>query len=678
LWRWGRIAFSGVLAVNAMAVALAVNTSPDGQSDPQAIRWGLLAATLVVGGLTGLPLVAGAWKALKERRLAVELLFVITLAGAFGVSVQSLWRGTGPVYFEVVCLLLVVYAFGAELNRAARNRATEAVKAISASQRKARIRREEGGCAEVRASEVRRGDVVEVLPGEMVPVDGILLHGDALVEESTIRGEFLPQRRRAGERVLAGSFVVDTQVWVEAEAGAGASSLDGIACEIERELEGRAPSEQAADRLARWFVPVVSAVAALSFAGWSLVVPWPDALFHAMAVLLVACPCALGFATPLALWTAASRLQAIGLRVTRVAEVEALAGADTVAFDKTGTLSLAEARVEDLRWAAHLPYQPEELWELVRAAERGLSHPYARALSAENLRGNGQEGGPEASGQDDGGWRREGLRILSGKGIQADLVHPSGRRHEVLIAGRAAAFDGDSGDPALLAEMQRSDEPGIVVRVDGKLAGWARLGEDFREGHGAAMEALERLGMEVWLLSGDSESRTAKAGIARSRGGQSAAAKRDTISALRAQGKRVLFVGDGINDAAAMIAADVAIAVHDGSPMAQASAGLVWDGKDLAAIPMAIRIAKQTVRRVHANFRWAIGYNAVGMALAAAGWLHPVTAALLMVASSTQVTWRAMALLDDLADSPGEEWEAAKQGRRPGRPNAPAVQWSEP
>jgi heavy metal translocating P-type ATPase len=658
-----------------MAVALAVNTSPDGQSDPQAIRWGLLAATLLVAGLVGLPLLRGAWDAIKERRLAVEFLFVLTLGGAFGVSVQSMWRGVGPVYFEVVCLLLVVYAFGAALNRAARDRATEALRALSASQRRARLRLGNGAVGDVAASDLRPGDLVEVLPGEMVPVDGMLLDGDALVEESALRGEFLPRTRSAGERVLAGSFVLDAQVLLRVEAPAASSSLDGIVCEVGSQLVGRSQAEQAADRLARWFVPVVATVAALSFAGWSLVLPWPDALFHAMAVLLVACPCALGFATPLALWTAASRLQAIGVRVARVAEVEKLAAVDAVAFDKTGTLSLAEARVAELRWASGLPYDEAELWGLLTAAERGLSHPYARALSRGNPAAEPTHGAPEPTGRHSGAWRREALRVLPGMGIQAHLAHADGRRHELRIEGSATPPSNAFEDPAIAAELGILSEPGIVVRIDGRYAGWARLREDFREGRSTAIEAFEQMGMGVWLLSGDSAARTALAGIPQARGEQSAIAKREAIAAWQASGKRVLFVGDGINDAAAMVAADAAIALHDGSALARAAAGILWDGENLGAIPAALRISRQTMRRVRANFRWAIGYNAVGMALAAAGVLHPVTAALLMVASSAQVTWRAIALLDDAGDRSGAEAPGAPSRERIARHRT--MRWSE-
>ena len=200
MWRWGRIAFSAVVAMNAMAVAIAVNTSDEAMSDPQPVRVGLLVSTVLVAILVGAPLVRGAWQALREARLAVEFLFVITLAGAFGVSLQSLLAGDGPVYFEVVSLLLVVYAFGAELNRAARDRAVEAIRSLSAAHRVARVVLRPGVVEERAAQDVLPGERVQVLPGEMVPVDGLLLGEPALFEEASLRGEFVPDPARRASK----------------------------------------------------------------------------------------------------------------------------------------------------------------------------------------------------------------------------------------------------------------------------------------------------------------------------------------------------------------------------------------------------------------------------------------------------------------------------------------------
>ncbi|MCC6265767.1 MAG: heavy metal translocating P-type ATPase [Bryobacterales bacterium] len=662
MWRWGRIAFSAVIAMNAMAVAIAVNTSEDAMSDPQPVRIGLLVSTLLVAILVGAPLVQGAWKAMREARLAVEFLFLITLGGAFGVSLQSLLAGEGPVYFEVVSLLLVVYAFGAELNRAARDRAVEAIRSLSAAHRVARVLTPEGGLEERAAADVRPGERVEVLPGEMAPVDGILLGEPALFEEASLRGEFVPRTRQPGETVRAGSFVLDAQIRLEARPLEDGSSLDSLLCQVGGGIDPRSHAQQAADRLARWFVPVVSGVAIATFAVWSYTAPAGEALFHSMAVLLVACPCALGFATPLALWTATSRLSAIGVRVTRAADVEALSAVDLVAFDKTGTLSGTETRVASIAWGEANPYSDAEMQAMVVAAERGLSHPFARALERSGLAGEAEDTRDR--------WHREALRILPGRGIWARVRNSEGRTHEVEAVS-FSSLRSEAGEPG----PAESAEEGIAFRLDGRAAGSATFEEEFREGHASALDRLAEMGVELHLLSGDTQARAARAGIASVQGGLTPMEKLERVRAWERSKRVVLFVGDGINDAPAMRAAEFAIAVNEGTALARAVAGGVWDGRNLRAIPAALEIARQTVRRVRTNFWWAIGYNTIGMGLAAAGFLHPVSAALLMVASSAQVTWRAMALL---GEANFDELVDVSAGRRPRERRRPGLRNTEP
>lgn len=642
LWRWGRIAFSGVIAMNAMAVAIAVNTSEDSQSNPQMVRLGLLVSTILVALLIGAPLVRGAWSALRERRLAVEFLFLLTLAGAFGVSLQSLLSGVGPVYFEVVSILLVVYAFGAELNQAARNRALEAIRGLSAGNRVARVEVRPGVFLQRPASGVQAGDLLEVLPGEMIPVDGVLVDEPALFEEASLRGEFVPRSRSVGEAVMAGSFVLDSQARLRAMPAPGDSSLDSLLCEVGIGIDSKSKAQQAADRLARWFVPAVSGVAVATFAGWSAFVPADQALFHAMAVLLVACPCALGFATPLALWTATSRLGALGIRVSRASDVEVLSGVDLAVFDKTGTLSAAETRLSRIEWRDPAPYSRECLEAMVAAAERDLNHPFARALERGGLGSFTAGSEPE--------WFREALRILPGKGIWTRIRNLDGTAHELEVISRLSYRERTAAVLNEAPERERADqEEGIVFLLDGWNVGSAAFEEEFREGRADAVEQFAEMDVELRLLSGDSQARAARAGITGARGSLSPLDKRAEVEEWRRAGRKILFVGDGINDAPAMAAADIAIAVDEGAALARAVANGVWDGRNLRAIPVALGIARQTVRRVRTNFRWAIGYNSAGMALAAAGLLHPVSAALLMVASSAQVTWRAMALLGDTA-----------------------------
>lgn len=631
LWRWGRIIFAAILAVNSMAVALAVNTAEDAPADLRVVRLGLLGVTVLVALLVSGPLLRGAWEALRARRIAVEFLFLLTLAGALGVSLQSMWRGEGPVYFEVLSILLVVYAFGAELNVSARERARKMLESYSSTLRMARVRHGEGTESLIPAEAVRPGDHVVVLPGEMAPVDGVLLGESVLLEESSLRGEFAPLCRQPGQAIQAGTAVLDAQVILEARPGE-ASQLDTLLCATEASLAAPSASQRAADRLSQWFLPVVATTALLTFLGWSFFVPVGDALFHAMAVLLVACPCALGFGTPLALNTAVNRLREKGIHLPRVADVEALAAVDTVVFDKTGTLSSAEAVADHIHWTPAFAARKAETMRMLATAEEGLAHPYARALHS-LCRREGTAGMDASKG-----WIREHLRILPGVGIEAELTREGKRRHTVTIRGAKRA-------------PQQGQEPGVEILVDGEVAGHAIFREALHPARDAAWAGFASIGVGLHLLTGDSTARAERTGIRSLQSGVDAVGKQAFVAALRGQGRHVLFVGDGMNDAAAMAAADVSLAVAHGAPLAKAVSSGLWFDADPRNIPVALRIARQTVERVRANFRWALSYNIGGMALASAGVLHPVTAAILMVVSSVLVTWRALALLNHPEDA---------------------------
>ncbi|MCZ2152601.1 MAG: HAD-IC family P-type ATPase [Bryobacterales bacterium] len=505
------------------------------------------------------------------------------------------------------------------------------------------------------ASEVRAGELLEELLPENDPVDGILLSEGALFEEASVRGEFVPRPRAPGETVMAGSFVLDSQVRLRAVPPPGDSSLDSLLCEVGMGIDTRSQAQQMADRLARWFVPVVASVAAATFAGWSAFVPASEALFHAMAVLLVACPCALGFATPLALWTATSRLSALGIRVSKASDVETLSTVDLVVFDKTGTLSAAGTHLSRIEWLDSAPYPPQCMEAMVVAAERDLHHPFARAMER-----SGMSARASSSGCD---WAREELRILPGKGIWTRVREAQGAVHELEVISRSAMQERQvrsAGDG-----KHENGAEGIAFVLDGIEAGSASFEEEFRDGREAALDRFAAMGVELQLLSGDSHARVARTGIAAAQSSLSPTEKREKVAQWQRAKRKILFVGDGINDAPAMAAADIAIAVDEGAALARAVANGVWDGGNLEAIPAALGIARQTVRRVRTNFRWAIGYNTAGMALAAAGLLHPVSAAVLMVASSAQVTWRAMALLGDTSI------DALSAGARPEPASAP-------
>jgi len=624
LWRWGRIIFAAILAVNTMAVTLAINTTFEDPAELARARYGLIALTFVVILLVAGPLLRSAWKALRQRRVAVEFLFLLTLGGALVVSAQSTLRGAGDIYYDVVAILLVVYAFGAELNRSARERALLALEQHSRAQRPARVRDVHGIDHIVAADAVSTGDLVVLLPGEMAAVDGVLLQESALLEESSLRGEFAPRQRKQGERIRAGSATWDEQVLYEARPR-DESDLDQLLCATESTLSKDSAMQQAADRVSRWLLPIVASTALLTFLVWSQFVPWAVALFHAMAVLLVACPCALGFGTPLALNTAINRLRFLGIELRRSADVEALAAVDTVVFDKTGTLSPSEATLDAITWQPTVGFDDSTLTAMLLAAESGLQHPYAHAIR----RRCAHSSQTESVGVT---WRRTQLRVVPGVGIEA-TVDNGAAAHRIVIRSSPSTTN-------------REAEQGVEILLDSRVVGHAQFQEQLHPARYQAWRQFAEFGVSLHLLTGDQPERAARAGIAQTYASVSAVEKQQHVLNLRGAGHRVLFVGDGMNDAAAMTAADVSLAVAHGSPLAVAVASGSWTGEDPRQLVAALQIARETLHRVQTNFRWAIGYNIAGMALAAGGVLHPVTAALLMTGSSIIVTWRALSLLN--------------------------------
>ena len=424
-------------------------------------------------------------------------------------------------------------------------------------------------------------------------------------------GEWRPRRCGPGDAVWAGTHAIDGELEIEVRVPAGQRRLDAVLATVTTARLAPSALQRQADRLAAAFLPLVVLVSAGTFAFWCWRAGWVTGLFNSMAVLLVACPCALGLATPLAVWQGLARLASLGL-VARTGDVlDVLARADFVCFDKTGTLT--EEQIAVTGWRIEPECGGEEDWlrGAVAAAERDLDHPVARALAA------------EAGGAVGAATPR---RIVPGCGVEAWV---DGR--EVRIgSARWLSTDPENGDNR------------IVVQVDGRPAATIECAEAWRAGVAAAFAGLRTLGVEGEVLTGDASWQSAELHGLPVRAGLTPADKTARVETLRHNGRLVVFVGDGINDAGAMSAADGAIAMHGGTALAQATAPAVFLGDDLRFLPAAIRTARQVRASVAGNLRFAAGYNALGMAFAAAGLLHPVGAALLMLASSAFVAVRAL------------------------------------
>ncbi|MFM8275086.1 MAG: heavy metal translocating P-type ATPase, partial [Gemmata sp.] len=442
------------------------------------------------------------------------------------------------------------------------------------------------------------------------------------VSEAAARGEPFAVARRPGDRVLAGSASFDSTFRIEATAPGTAREIDRLLRAVEEARDAPLSLQARADRLGRWFLPLAAAAAAGTFAYWALCTAagWEAALFNSMSVLLVACPCVIGLATPVVIWSALNRLAERGLIVRAGDVIERLAEVDRVMVDKTGTLTddrFALVSVET--------FCPEaaraQLLGWLSLVQGQSSHPVAKPF-ADLPRPFAPGAGP----------RVEALTAVPGCGVSARLVEGNGTRHEVKV-----------GTPEWVGGPRPSDAATktVHVSVGGELAAVATVRERLRESAAEAVEHFGRIGLSVEVVTGDTAARAEALRLPGVSGGLLPDDKRAAVERAKAGGARPLFVGDGINDASALAAAHVGVALASGTDLAVSAAPVTLYGGDLSALPWAVELSRAAVRAVRRNLARAVAYNLVGMALAACGVLHPVVAALLMVASSFTLLWSA-------------------------------------
>jgi len=600
---WARLIVGLFVAGQTMLLGIAINLSPpESETTRLVLQGGMLVATLAVMILLGRPMVVDAWRSLRNRAVSMELFFLICLSASFTLSCQSIVRGTGPVYFDVVAILLIVYSIGRAVGQHSRHRALASARELTDSL--ATARREDGSAVAV--EDLLPGDRILVRGGELIPVDGCVVSGQAFVSETAFTGEWIAATRSEGDAVVAATACEDGPLTIEvAEAGAD-RRVARLAALIDEARAKPGQLQRRADRFVQLFLPIVLGVALLA----GLAAPdIHEGIFRALAVLLVACPCAAGLATPLVVWNVLGRLAKRGLVLRSGEVVERLADVESAVFDKTGTLGAEQLRVESID-TTPAPLEAEATLATLRAVEEGRAHPVATALRAIPV----AAGAPTVA--------VERTRTLPGRGIEAD-VRRAGARHRFSIVRDDAATD-----DGLLH---------LRIESDGELKAHAHLRERLREGAQGAVTRLNALGVPVTILTGDGAGGAAHvASFAPTESGMTPEQKLERVRSL----PRPLFIGDGFNDAAAMAASHTSIALASGSDVAIETADATLHGGDLALVPQAVALAREGVAMVRSNLLWAVLYNCAGIAAAATGHLHPVLAALLMGVSSAIVAWR--------------------------------------
>lgn len=591
-------------------------------------RYLCLLLSLPVFLLLAPPIAENAVEELGRGRLSTDSLLTLGVVASWLVSTRSVFAGEGHVYFEVGCVILVMVTLGRWLDATGRWRATNALEALEKLlPERARRVDGEGVEEEVASSELRAGDRVRVLPGERFPTDGRIVSGSALVDERVLTGESRAAERGPGDAVLGGTCDLDGELVVECASEAGGGAFGRLLAIVREARSRKSKYQRLADRVSARFVPWVLGLGLAAFAFHGYREGWERGLMVGLSVVLIACPCALGVATPLAIWTALGTAARRGIVFRDGEALERLAELRALRFDKTGTLTTGAPRVSEFRVE---PGVEEELARRVGRRLAGASdHAMSRAarewLGGETTRNGSRAGSSE-------------VRQLPGMGVTGDFadwgIGEAGLGNARLMARMGCAT------PEAYVEWERAGDSVALLCWGGAVRGGFRIEEELRGNAREVLDWFRGEGFDLGILTGDNKARARAVGEALgvdARGGLLPEEKAGAIEEARRIAGPTGMVGDGVNDAPALAVSDLGIAMGTGADVARDSARVCLIGDDLAGLVRARRLATRTVGIVRGNLFWAFGYNVVGVGVAVCGWLNPAFAAFLMVASSLMV-----------------------------------------
>ncbi|MFK3904387.1 heavy metal translocating P-type ATPase [Bacillus safensis] len=603
--------------------------------------WVQLALAAPVQFIVGWPFYVGAYKALRNKSANMDVLVALGTSAAFFYSlyesIQSAIRGTheAALYYETSAVLITLIVLGKLMEARAKGRSSEAIQKLMGLQAKEAVIERDGKQMTVPISDVKVNDLVFVKPGEKVPVDGEIIEGTTAIDESMITGESLPVDKTAGDMVIGATINKNGFIKIKATKVGKETALSQIIRVVEQAQGSKAPIQRMADQISGIFVPIVVGIAVLTFLIWFFFVDpgnVTSALETFIAVIVIACPCALGLATPTSIMAGSGRAAESGILFKGGEHLEVTQSLDTVVLDKTGTVTKGEPSLTDV--LAYANWTEDTLLQLAGSAEQQSEHPLARAITD--------------------GMKERGLEAVEVEAFQADPGHgieAKAAGHKLLIGTRKLLQKHHIQYEQIEASVTTLEEQGktaMLVAIDGEVAGIVAVADTIKSSSPQAIARLKEQGIHVVMMTGDNKL-TAEA-IAKQAGIDHVIAevlpeeKAAHIAALQEQGKKVAMVGDGINDAPALATANIGMAVGTGTDVAMEAADITLMTGDLHAIADALEFSQKTMRNIKQNLFWALAYNCIGIPIAAFGFLAPWLAGAAMAFSSVSVVLNALRL----------------------------------